>query len=652
MSRIRHISRLSAMSILVLLSLVVTMVGPMPVSAQTDVFIMPLGDSITDGAAGSTDDTGYRRQLYLSLTGAGYSPQFVGSQTSGIPTDFDRDHEGHGGWHANQIRDSIIGWLDTQDTAGNTVDIVLLHIGTNDISGDPQTPAEIAAEIGEILDNIDTWETSNSHVIWVVLARIINRTDSKVSQTTQLNSEIQTLAEARIAAGDKLFVVDMEPALDYPGDMDDSVHPNDSGYGKMAGVWFDALDEFLPFYLSADPDLFRVSLDASSPDNLPSDDLTCSYYINDASTTAATAWTRGGSPEMRFYLPMEGGATNALLDYSGSGNDGTPFNSPTWNATAGHDGHGAFYFDGDDYIVMPNVMPTGSSGAYTKAAWVKTDTDADRMDNIISGSTGGHAMWVKDYSGMRLTAGHNGSWNQVEDPAAWVHEVWTHAAVTYDPSVSGGLLILYKDGVEVDRETSVATHSDDTLRVGTYNNTCCTYKGYLDDARLYDRVLSPEQIASLHSAGRDVVVNQETESGDTWQCQVTPFSDSAAGSTESSNDLVIFSDVSATGVSLTSTSGSDLDTDDLTCSYTLEGSATTAATGWTKDGGSIMSLHLPMEGGPTRALQDVSGNGFDAVSSGDPTWSATAGYDGHGAYVFDGNDDLSAGEHFPTTSNT
>jgi hypothetical protein len=38
----------------------------------------------------------------------------------------------------------------------------------------------------------------------------------------------------------------MESALTYPGDLADNVHPNDTGYGKMAGVWFTALKEMLP----------------------------------------------------------------------------------------------------------------------------------------------------------------------------------------------------------------------------------------------------------------------------------------------------------------------------------------------------------------------------------------------------------------------
>jgi len=198
--------------------------------APTPIRIMPLGDSITYGT-NSTGTVGYRRPLYQLLIGAGHNVDFVGSQTDGSPEDFDRNHEGHRGWRADQIRDGITGWLNS-----TPADVVLLHIGTNDIT-QGQGATSTAADIGQILDNINTWETTHNQ-IWVVLARIINRNDSLSGVTTTLNGLIQALADTRIAGGDKIVVVDMESALSYPGDLSDTLHPNDTGYGKMAAIWF------------------------------------------------------------------------------------------------------------------------------------------------------------------------------------------------------------------------------------------------------------------------------------------------------------------------------------------------------------------------------------------------------------------------------
>ena len=54
------------------------------------------------------------------------------------------------------------------------------------------------------------------------------------------------MAEQRIANGDKVVIVDMEQALSYPGDLYDKLHPNESGYAKMASVWQRALTNILP----------------------------------------------------------------------------------------------------------------------------------------------------------------------------------------------------------------------------------------------------------------------------------------------------------------------------------------------------------------------------------------------------------------------
>lgn len=597
--------------------------------AQT-VAIMPLGDSITDGAAGSTDDTGYRRSLYLQLTGAGRDVAFVGGLTSGIPLDFDRDHEGHSGWRADQIRDNIYNWL-----VANPAEIVLLHIGTNDISGGNQDVQEVA----DILNNIDQYELDNTTSVKVLLARIILRGDSLNPQTIAFNDAVEAMALLRIGAGDDIVLVDQENALTYPADLADPVHPNDSGYGQMADAWFAVLDPILASTGSVA--IGSVALAASSPGNLTSDDLTCTYTLFGDATTAATAWFRNGTPEMAFYLPMEGGEPGALLDRSGHAIAASKMDSPTWNAGAGHDGFGAYEFDGNDGLSAGEVFPTNSS--YTKCAWVyRTGSGDNGGNNIMScdEDAGGHAFWAPDARSNHLTAGHTGpSWVGVEDAVPLALNTWYFVAVTYDDA--SDLMILYKDGAEVDRATVPAVVTDPSLFVGTFGTHGWRWMGTIDDPRVYAHALAPEQIAALFSTGRDLCVAQETVVGDQWQARVTPFSASEVGPTEPSNTITILSGSAPAveNLSLVSASGNDLPTDDLICAYGLTGSATTAATAWTRNGAPLMTLYLPCEGGAANALLDYSGNGYAGAMGTDVTWSATGGHDLNGAFIFGGGSD-------------
>ncbi len=205
-------------------------------SAEEPVRIMPLGDSITRGWWGSPGANGYRKPLYLNLINHGYNVDLVGCQNDG---DFaDRNHEGRDGWHASGgasggILPNVYNWL-----TANPPDIVLLHIGTNDISAGGQD----ANEVDDILDEIDRYNPD----ITVVLALIINRKSYSLT-TTQYNNSLNQMALNRIANGDDIVIVNMENALNYSTDMADNLHPDDSGYAKMADVWFVALDNILKY---------------------------------------------------------------------------------------------------------------------------------------------------------------------------------------------------------------------------------------------------------------------------------------------------------------------------------------------------------------------------------------------------------------------
>jgi lysophospholipase L1-like esterase len=145
------------------------------------------------------------------------------------------------------VASNVYDWL-----VDNPADVVLLHIGTNGLDTSSN-------DVRDILDEIDRY----SEDITVVLARIINRI-SYSQTTTDFNDVVEAMAELRIAAGDRIIIVDMEdgaglvytqdttPPYD-DGDMYDNLHPNDDGYAKMADVWLngdsdgsDGLVDFLP----------------------------------------------------------------------------------------------------------------------------------------------------------------------------------------------------------------------------------------------------------------------------------------------------------------------------------------------------------------------------------------------------------------------
>ena len=73
--------------------------------------------------------------------------------------------------------------------------------------------------------------------------------------TTDFNIALEIMAQSRISNGDKIVVVDMEPALTYPDDMLDELHATETGYNKMAAVWLDGLNTFIPTCTSITPEI-------------------------------------------------------------------------------------------------------------------------------------------------------------------------------------------------------------------------------------------------------------------------------------------------------------------------------------------------------------------------------------------------------------
>ncbi|HDQ40389.1 MAG TPA: cellulose-binding protein [Desulfonatronum sp.] len=192
---------------------------------------MPLGDSITQG---NRHQNSYRRPLWHILEEAGLSVDFVGSQRrnhwGGPPDpDFDPDHEGHWGWRADQILTRLHKW-----TAAARPDIVLIHLGTNDLAHSKE-PEVIADELSAA---IQVLRTHNPRVAVLVAQLIDNAFISPLVQ--DLNEVIKGLA-AGSTPESPIIIVDQWTGFDPRMHTYDGTHPNEAGERFMARRWAEAL---------------------------------------------------------------------------------------------------------------------------------------------------------------------------------------------------------------------------------------------------------------------------------------------------------------------------------------------------------------------------------------------------------------------------
>ena len=292
------------------------------------VKIMPLGNSITyddytNDPRPAGERTGYRSHLWYSLIDAGYNVDFVGSVEAGqdIEPAFDPYNEGHPGWTDEDIADEVYQFLES-----NPADIVLLHIGTNDID----TSSD---DTEDILDNIDQYEMDYGTDVTVILARIINRRNHVCpsgSTTTTFNNNVEAMALERIENGDKIIIVDMEcdAGIDYSTEMVDNLHPTDAGYQKMATIWLQALEDLLPVCNVAAPSII------STPKTEATVGFLYSYDVSAIGNPAPTFALTGDVPSdaidedtgMIRWTPLSAGDYQVTVSATNSeGSDLQPF---------------------------------------------------------------------------------------------------------------------------------------------------------------------------------------------------------------------------------------------------------------------------------------------------------------------------------------
>ncbi|MBU6170102.1 MAG: DUF642 domain-containing protein [Verrucomicrobia bacterium] len=198
---------------------------------------LPVGDSLTQGCCIDVQG-GYRAPLRNLLGNAGFVSDFIGTQTDTDPALPDKDHEGHPGYSISMLRDGIGVWLKQAGQA----DVVLLMAGTVDIwTGNPASTS--FERLKALVEDI-SYERPNTKII---VSNLIPRTDSLDVVQVSYNQQIPSLVAELAAKGRNVSFLDMRNS-GLPGGVigaqdliADGVHPNVSGYEKMAAKWLAAI---------------------------------------------------------------------------------------------------------------------------------------------------------------------------------------------------------------------------------------------------------------------------------------------------------------------------------------------------------------------------------------------------------------------------
>lgn len=237
-----------------------------PVKEPVTLKILPLGNSITQG--GELHPS-YRYELWKMLVDNGMDFEFVGSldtnwyrnapdteQGADVASPvmgetykgqtFTNKHEGHWGWNTMELlngkenptaykrdKGKLNDWLK-----GYTPDVVLMHLGTNDLiynKGINKTIERIELIVNQL--------RADNKEVAILLAKItpIPSTYAPVDSTKKFNSLIPALATKLSTPTSPVIVVDINSGYNPDTHTYDGLHPNQAGEKIIAKRWFDVI---------------------------------------------------------------------------------------------------------------------------------------------------------------------------------------------------------------------------------------------------------------------------------------------------------------------------------------------------------------------------------------------------------------------------
>ena len=230
------------------------------------------------------------------------------------------------------------------------------------------------------------------------------------------------------------------------------------------------------------------------------------------------------------YWPFDNNGANPTLDAE-NGNNGTLF-SPTYQCDAAD----IAPVDGNvcslDFVPRAFVQVADNSSLeptdVTVSAWVRNDGDMNVNAYIVAktrdNGKAAYALYAHG-KGINFFASSAVTFFLSPNPGNTWDGEWHHVAGIYDSS--GPTVRLFFDGVEVGSGNTGPDAIDynevglfGDLFIGTYSNQDRSYQnaawhwpGNIDEVRVYDRVLTDEEIAALCACSGPLIVDIDIKPG-------------------------------------------------------------------------------------------------------------------------------------------
>ena len=240
----------------------------------------------------------------------------------------------------------------------------------------------------------------------------------------------------------------------------------------------------------ADDDLNRPNPVYIS-DSVIQNELSINANKIEYSTTKHNQFSEVGiSRGLVSWLPLIGDTKDRVTNDVATNNGATPVGD-------------GYQFDGvDDYITLPNLALSDSTlmgWVNSKQASSSTGSSAGTIIGYYGGGSNKYLLISIDGSEFRWTIddGTN-SFAEVATSNFNINQ-WYHIAITYN---SDGTTVAYLDSIVVGSLTSSTNVIFDSLPYNIAKNGSVYFNGVVSNHRIYNRALTPEEIAQEYNSGK------------------------------------------------------------------------------------------------------------------------------------------------------
>ena len=254
-------------------------------------------------------------------------------------------------------------------------------------------------------------------------------------------------------------------------------------------------------------------------------------------------WYRNASSLAILNLPFDTNYSNhsmqlIIKDYSGYGNNASAGNvsantAPAWNSTC--ISGSCYQFDGSNDFINISNSNNLNTRIISAEAWIQRYDSG--VDTIISRN---NALEYQINAAGKLDCIIYTPGSTTVLGVTVLNALWHHVACVYD----GSNISIYVDGAldNITAKTGDMASNTRPITIGGHENGNQYFNGLIDEVKIYNFSLTPQQIAANYNAGAprySLIDSSMTKFGENWNASITPNDGYEDGETLFSNNLTI-----------------------------------------------------------------------------------------------------------------